>query len=412
MNILFINTGPWGTGSFTVIKGLAKEMLKLGHKVKILFPDAHFASVDLDEYYKNQDLYHIWEFPIKNASTTLRTFPLMITDPHPRNPTPLTFKDLSREQLALYEQALANEILKLNDTFRPDIIECHHIWLASWTCHKLGLDYVVMAHHSDQLGFKYYPEIQKKAIASAQGAHKIFAISKSVKKEILRLYHVDFSKIYLSKNGYDKETFKPFIINKETVLKALNLDIPLGVPIISFAGKLSRTKGMDLLMRANKELNSKREIHTIVMGAGEIAEITKKLEEGSYSLKNMHFVGHQTPEMVANIHNICNVGVMPSRSEGFGIACLEAMACGLPMVVSKSGGPETFAIGKIIDKGSSDQLAQSILEILDLPESQYLDLCQEAIKAAEKFSWKKIAEKHLEIYSDIIKTRGTQRQVS
>ena len=38
MRILFVNTGPWGTGSFTVIKDLTKELLKFGHTVKILFP--------------------------------------------------------------------------------------------------------------------------------------------------------------------------------------------------------------------------------------------------------------------------------------------------------------------------------------------------------------------------------------
>lgn len=35
MRILFINTGPWGTGSFTVIKGLSKQLIKSGHQVKI-----------------------------------------------------------------------------------------------------------------------------------------------------------------------------------------------------------------------------------------------------------------------------------------------------------------------------------------------------------------------------------------
>jgi len=405
VKILFINTGPWGTGSFTVIKGIAKEFLKLGHEIKILFPDANLETVDKDEYYKNTELYHIWEFPIKNQFTNIPTFPLMITDPHPRNINPITFKDLSDEQLALYEDALTDEISKLVESFKPDIIECHHIWYASWVCHKMHLAYSVVAHHSDQLGFRYYPKIQPQAIEGATGAKAIFAISPLVKGEIMRLYHIDESKIFLTENGYDKDIFKQTKIDKQKLFRDLNLTIPHNARIVSFAGKLSRTKGIDVLLRANKLLDTTMNIHIIVMGAGNLEQITNRMEPNSFSLANIHFIGHQTPEIVSNVHNISDVGVMPSRSEGFGISCLEAMACGLPMAVSRSGAPENFAVGKIIEKGSPEELAAAIMEILNLTENEYQTLSQEAVQKAEKFSWDTIAKKHLAVYKNIIRIK-------
>jgi glycosyltransferase involved in cell wall biosynthesis len=63
------------------------------------------------------------------------------------------------------------------------------------------------------------------------------------------------------------------------------------------------------------------------------------------------------------------LGIMPSRSEGFGIACLESMACGLPMVVSRCGGPEHFAVGEIIDTESAKQLADGALFIFSATHS-------------------------------------------
>lgn len=409
MKILFINTGPWGTGSFTVVKGLADALLELGQEVKILFPDAGLYSSDKNEYYQNTELYHIWKFPIANEAAMLKTFPLMITDPHPRSPDAMTFKNLTTAELDLYLQDLKHHIQTLIKAFKPDIVECHHIWYASWLCYKLDLDYIVMGHHSDQLGFKYFPAIQAQAIQAAQHAKKIFAISKSVKREIERLYHVDENKIYLTHNGYDKKIFKKYTISRQEVLQKLKLQIPDDVPIISFAGKLSRTKGVDVLFKANKMIQEKVAAHTIVMGAGVLEDICDKLDPESYSLENMHFIGHQPPQMVADIHNIAKVGVMPSRSEGFGVSCLEAMACGLPMVVTKSGGPETFAVGKIIERGHAEALAEGILFILDLSASQHAALSDKAIAKAAHFTWKAVAEKHLAIYQKILKNRDVEK---
>jgi len=406
MKILFVNTGPWGTGSFTVIKGLAKEYLKMGHEVKILFPDSNFESVDKDEYYKNPELYDIWEFPIKNQKTSLSTFPLMITDPHPRNPNSLIFKELSNEQIELYENELTKKISHLLESFQPDIIECHHIWCSSWVCCKLGLDYCVVAHHSDQLGFRYDPRMKPKALASAKAAKKIITISESVKREVMRLYHVNESDILVTSNAYDKDVFKMYHANREVILEQLGIKIPPEGSIVSFTGKLSRTKGIDILLQANKLLDPEMNIHFIVMGAGDIETICEKLDPDSYSLNNVHIVGHKIPETLADIQNISKLGIMPSRSEGFGISCLEAMGCGLPMVVSRCGGPEHFAVGRIIDVGSPEELAAGIMDILNLSQNDYKKLSQEALTAAMKFSWKSIADKHLVVYNDILASKG------
>jgi glycosyltransferase involved in cell wall biosynthesis len=402
MRILFLNTGPWGTGSFTVIKGLTKEFLKLGHTVKIFFPDSNFESIDKDEYYKNPDLYYIWEFPIHNESTTLSTFPLMITDPHPRNPDAITFKDLTNAQFDLYTDELTKHITHLIHSFKPDIIECHHIWCSSWACYKLGVDYSVVAHHSDQLGFHYDKRMKPKALASAKGAKKIITVSESVKREVMRLYHVKESNILVTANGYDKDVFYKHEVNREAVLQKLGIEIPLDAPIVSFAGKISRTKGIDILLQANKLLDPKLNIHFIVMGAGSIEKTCDKLPPGSCSMKNVHVVGHLIPETLSEVQNISKLGVMPSRSEGFGISCLEAMGCGLPMVVSRCGGPEHFAVGKIISVGSAEELAAGILEILNLSNTDYQKLSNQSMAAAMKFSWKTIADEHLHVYEQII----------
>jgi len=402
MKILFINTGPWGTGSFTLIKCLAKELIKSGHEVKIFFPDANIESIDKEEYYSNPTLYYIWNFPLKTSLASIHTFPLMITDPHPRNPEAITFKALSDKQLYTYEHELHRQLSTLVHSFKPDVIECHHIWYPCWLLHQMGLNYIVTAHHSDQMGFRYDPKVQKKAIEAAKGAKKIIAISASVKKEVMELYDVDESKIVVLANGYDETVFKPKKVNREEILRQLGINIPSNARIINFAGKLSQTKGVDILLQANKLLDPNRNIHIIVMGAGEIKNILENMNINSYSLKNIHFVGHQPPERVADIHHISYLSVMPSRYEGFGISCLEAMGCGLPMVVSRCGGPENFAVGKIIDRESAQQLADGIMELLKISDIDYQKLCEKALRVAQGYSSLVIAQKHLSLFREVL----------
>ena len=84
MKILMTVTGPWGTGSFVALETIIKRLHAQGHQVKVFFPDTGHASPDYDYYYGKPELFHIWRFPIERNGVSIPTFPLMITDPHPR----------------------------------------------------------------------------------------------------------------------------------------------------------------------------------------------------------------------------------------------------------------------------------------------------------------------------------------
>ncbi|KTC84254.1 MULTISPECIES: glycosyltransferase family 4 protein [Legionella] len=411
MKILFITTGPWGTGSFNLVKCLSKELIKLGHEVKVFFPDSNLASEDKEEYYGNSELYQIWQFPIKKGGICINNFPLMIPDPHPRNPEGITFRSLSRDQQNLYEEELYKELSSLIQQFRPDIIECHHIWYPAWIIKQIGFPSLLLsAHHSDQMGFRFDEKARDKAIASAQYAKKIIAISESVKNEVFKLYNVDKEKVELIANCYDEEIFKAIDTNKKAILDELKIKLDPKARIISFSAKLSLTKGIDILLQANRLLQASEDIYFIIMGAGCLDDVIENLPPDSYRLENIYFIGQQTQQKVAQVHNISEFSVMPSREEGFGIACLEAMACGLPVITTRSGGPEEFAVGKIINIESPLELAKAIKELLDLSETETSKLKHQALEAASRFSIDSIALKHLALY-DSIRSKGKEELI-
>jgi len=402
MRILFTNTGPWGTGSATVVDAISQVMMSQGHEVKIFFPDCHFESMDMDKYYGYPDVYHIWEFPIKRGNIELYTFPLIIPDPHPRNYRHAwTFRDLTDGQLELYISEFKRQIRSIIESFKPDVIECQHLWAMDHAIMELGYPYLSTAHHSDQMGFLRDERMRYYAIRAARHAERVLAISDFVRDEVLELYPVNPQKVIATGNGYNQETFYPRKLNRQALLAESRLDIPNYATIITFTGKISKTKGVDILLLANNIIQKHQEVHFLLFGAGELEDILDEDKRSQYCLDNVHVMGHQLFDTLAKFHSIASLSVLPSRSEGFGIAALEAMGCGTPLVVTRTGGPDKFAVGKIVEKENPEQLADAILDILALAPEDLHVLSKRAYRKAHKFSWKSIVEQRLELYEEV-----------
>ncbi|GAB4187269.1 MAG: hypothetical protein Tsb0015_05760 [Simkaniaceae bacterium] len=400
MRILITNTGPWGTGSFTVAKAIMEEFLEMGHEVVLFFPDEKFPSKELDYYYSRKDIFKIWKFPLQKNGICLTSFPLIIPDPHPRNSVGRTFLQLSKEELEFYFNEFRTAISKVIEDFQPDVIECQHIWAFDHIIQEFQIPFACAAHHSDQLGFLYDERMRPYVLESSQKAKYIFAVSNFVKKEVLSLYKLPKERVVTLPNGYDKKTFHPMHMKREEVLKELDLEIPKEAKIVSFCGKISKTKGIDILLLANKLLDPAKQIHFLIFGAGDIHTALDADKE--YSFKNVHFLGHQPSEILAKVHNIANCSVMPSRSEGFGIASLEAMGCGTPVIVTHCGGPEKFAVGKVIEKENPRQLAEAIEELCFLPDKEMGELKEKALEKSYEYSWHKISKQRLRYYHKMI----------
>ena len=388
-----------------VAEAVLRELRHRGHRAVLFFPDAQFQTADKNRYYSKPDLYRVWRFPVEADGKVLPTFPLMITDPNPRNfPGASTFRDLSEELLAFYFRQARRELEQVIDWLRPDIVECQHIWTMGHLLGEMGLPYVAVAHHSDQMGYRYDERMRPYANQAARSARWIFAISQFVQQEVLELYPgVDPDKVITLENGYNQRIFHPQQASRAAVLLKLGVPDTPGLPIISFSGKISRTKGVDILLRANRLVQQERKALLLILGTGRLEDEFSVEERAQFHLENVHVVGHHPQPVLAKLHNLATVSVIPSRTEGFGIAALEAMGCGAPMVATRSGGPESFVVGETVPVDDVEALASALLKILSLQPRAAQELRQAALEKAVRYSWNRIVTRRLRYFREALK---------
>lgn len=401
MKVLLTVTGSWGTGSFQVAKGVAHALLQQGHQVKIFFPDNRVASEELAYYYGHPDLYAVWSYPLKKEQIRLDTFPLMLPDPNPRSPHAKTFKQLTQLERQLYFSSLKQQLQHLIAAFQPDAIECQHIWAMDHVIAELKQPFVSVAHNSDQLAYQFDPTMRTIAKRSAHSARYIFAVSEPVKRNVVELYGVAEDKVVVMPCGFEQNIFKPVTLDRNKVLSKFGLRIPAEAKLLSFSGKLSRTKGIDTLLQANRYLQKKTNVHLLIMGSGDIENVLSDAQRMQCCCDNVHFLGHLIPAEVAEINNIADVGVIPSRSEGFCIAGLETIACGTPIVMTDAARVAEYAVAAVVAVENPQQLAAAIVRLLNSPVRKQQQLRHQALQSAAQFTWENIVARRLAYYDEL-----------
>lgn len=155
-------------------------------------------------------------------------------------------------------------------------------------------------------------------------------------------------------------------LNNTTEQKNIREEIGLSKEdfIVLSVGELNENKNHRVIIRALAQINDKS-IHYVICGKGDqlnnLISLSKELGVES----NVHFLGYRTD--VVDICNQSDLFAFPTYREGLGLAALEAMYCGLPLVTSNSRGPVDFMkngeTGYICDPNKPEEFAKAISDI-------------------------------------------------
>ncbi len=201
------------------------------------------------------------------------------------------------------------------------------------------------------------------------------------------LDEIDIPIIY---NGVDTNIFHP--VSRK--VSALN---------ILCVGRLIERKGQHHLLRAFARLKQELPEHDIcltLVGTGD-AEVALKALAGQLGIQEqVEFKGMVSREDMPEIYRQANIFVLPSQSEGMSVALLEALASGLPVVVSDTGGTHELVSpgenGLVVRWADVEGLAQALERMVkDMPLRE--NMGRAARQTALRFSWSQVAGHYLQL---------------
>ena len=383
-----------GSGSGVYVDNVARQLVRAGHDVLVVVPD-HEAVPDRE--FACRTLL----FSNGSRSHTDLPFDFPCFTTHPRSAN--TFYALTPHEIDEYVDAFRHAIGSAVQEFAPDLIHAQHLWVTAFCASELHLPYVVTSHGTDLIGFDRDARYHDMVHAGAQSASRIIAISRQVAQSIGERIDVAESKIVTIGNGFDPAVFHPDRSGDDMLLRELKIPTDAG-PLLTFVGKLTHFKGADVLIQAAGTYEQEfPAAATLIVGDGESRSRLEQLSK-SGPARGVVFLGHRPQKQVAALLRAADLHVMPSRGEPFGIAALEALACGTPVVGTNAGGLPDFIsdeVGALVPVDDPDALAQAIVREI-AAGSKGTKGPAAARYALENFTWELQVAKLITVYEEAV----------
>jgi len=237
----------------------------------------------------------------------------------------------------------------------------------------------------------------------AHGASKIVVWSEHEKRSLVSLYQADPERVQIIPPGVDATRFRP--MDQAECRKRLGMGPGR---VLLYVGRLERLKGVDILFRAMAALDDLPDVRVVVIGGvtnnPELARLKRIAAQLGIS-DRVDFLGSLPQDRLPDYYNAADVCVLPSYSESFGLAALEAAACGKPVVASRVGGLPT-----IVKDGETGYLVawrcpgpfQERLEVLLRNAHLRRAMGEAARRHAETLSWELAAGRLCELFESLV----------
>ena len=306
---------------------------------------------------------------------------------------PLPLKVFPRLSTWLYEKRYLQLFkIVIQKEGIPDLIHCHYLFnlpCAKAIKDKYGIK-IVETEHWSEVNVST-PSFYIRYLSSYYTfADRIVTVSEALRCALKKNFNIESTRIY----NMVSDTF--FELHSDMGCGHSNKKIKL----VSI-GYLRFLKGFDLLIEALSFLDgSYTNWELTICGEGPERYNLQLLINNKGLEKKIFLVGRKGKDEIHNILKTSDIFVLPSRSETFGVVYIEAMACGLPVIASKCGGPEEFVtpdVGMLINKDDVDGLRDALVYMMThFREYDALHIMQ---KCYQMFSPERIASEYVQTYN-------------
>lgn len=222
-------------------------------------------------------------------------------------------------------------------------------------------------------------------------ADKVIAVSFFTRSIIISRYGISGEKVEVVYNGIER--------NGNGALSETDTD--KDEKIVLFLGRITMQKGPEYFLQAAKKvLDVMDNVKFVMAGSGDLMHRAVEMAAGLGIGQKVLFTGFLHGEDVQKIYEMADLYVMPSVSEPFGIAPLEALNNDVPVIISKqSGVSEVLTHALKVDFWDVNEIANKIIAVLKYPPLE-ITLRNYGNFEARKLRWKDSAAKCLKIYEE------------
>jgi len=251
---------------------------------------------------------------------------------------------------------------------------------------------------------------------SAKRADRVVAISKDPYTQAIEKLHIDPEKVDIVHHAIDTNKYR--FVESDTREK---LGISGDAPLVLFVGRLEARKGVHILCQAIPEIirsipMSKfvlvgQDTNTAPDGGSVKRYITEEAKTGGF-IDKLVFIDFLSADELIPLYSACDLFVLPSLQESFGLVIVEAMACGKPVVATSTGVVPELALdgesGIMVPPGDAREFTEAMIKLLSLKDEDKRLIARRNRQLIEtRFSISAWADKMIEVYEKALrKNRG------
>lgn len=360
MNIGIVCYPTFG-GSGVVATELGKALAKMGHNVHFI---TYKQPARLDHFHANV-FYH---------EVRMEDYPLFDYVP--------------------YETALASKLVDVAKYEKLDIVHVHYAiphasaaYMAKQILKKEGISLPVVTtlHGTDITLVGKHPAYEPVVTFSINESDGVTSVSEDLKKDTLKHFKVT-KNIEVIPNFIDFDRFSR--VDKEHFKKAI---APSGEKILMHTSNFRKVKRVEDTICILERILKKVPAKLLLVGDGPERQQVERLAREKGVSSDVRFLGKQ--DAIEELLAISDLFLLPSASESFGLAALEAMSCHVPVISSDTGGiPEVNIDGKtgfVIPVGNVDAMAEKAISLLS-DTNLHKKFSENAYKKAKEFDVNKI----------------------
>jgi D-inositol-3-phosphate glycosyltransferase len=310
---------------------------------------------------------------------------------------------LAKEELAPFLPEFLHGMRRFRqqDNLRYDLLHSHYWhggWVATYLGPRWGVPHVAMFHTLAEVKNRALlaqaetserSDCERRIVAAAD---RIVCAADQEKQLLSRLYGAQPNRVTVIPCGVDLARFRP--VDQARARRELGLGPQ---PLVLYVGRIEPLKGLDILVEAVAQLESRDARLLVVGGDAQAAPELGRLSERAIALGldgRVQFTGVVDQARLPAYYSAADVCVVPSYSESFGLVAVEAMACGTPVIASRVGGLITTVsdgrTGYLIPWHCPEPFAERIDLVLGNPELR-ANLGSAARRSVRRFSWDRIA---------------------